>query len=202
MLKDEMELWGVPVVALTEYGRKFRWRMALLFTGDMFVVFSLTQMLYSLGLSYQAYGFVVLFVSLIFHFGFSNLLHPDRWEAYRFWRRHGGDALSVHRYRLSAVQMYGVLYCSGYRRVRTGLSRSEYMVMFPDACAGSSSRARKLMHYMGIYESENGDVEVVTIDGADGKKYFIKFVPVGDCKEDKKDGKSDTERAVRESGEV
>lgn len=174
MLKDETELWGTPVIALKEYSRKFKWQMFLLVLGDIFVIFLTTFGLWSFNISYQAYGFVVLIVSLAFHFGLYNLLRPDRWETFNFWRRHGEKELHTLCYNVEPEQLYSVLFCSGYRRLKTGQTEEYYKALFYDACCESSARSGKLMKFLDSYKDENGSL-AVTVVSDEKHNYFIKF---------------------------
>ena len=125
-LKDLTALWGIPIVHLREHSKKYRLSSAILYLCDIAVVTVLTAFMYQHNISYGAYGFVLVAICLIVHFVSYSKLNPDKFEAFKFYKKHLNCEVKEVSYSVNSERLYSVLYCSGYMRLKKNCSYENY----------------------------------------------------------------------------
>lgn len=172
LLKERQTLWGIPVTALKEHGRKYRLFSYGLLVLDIVVIFGLTAFLYYGNYSYSAYGYVVVAVALTMNLIANQYLNPERWAAYKFYKRHQGHKVTEVCYKVDAEKLYSVLYCTGYRRLKSGLSYEKYCELMVSACCENPSYAKTIAHYLKKYISDSGDLTCFIVS-AKKNQFFV-----------------------------
>lgn len=174
VLRDSTTLWGIPVTLLEEHSKKYRLWSAVLYIADLLVIFSVTAYLYYSGMSYEAYGFMVVIVGVFFHFILYQFLNPERWIAFKFYRKYANCKLVERTYDIDTEQLHSVLYCAGCKRLKAGKTFEEYKELFVSSCCEDVKFAKSLMKYMEKYSSESGRLTCVIII-KNKSNYFIDF---------------------------
>lgn len=174
-LKDNQTLWGIPVVHLKEHSKKYRLYSTILYILDIILVVALTLLLYYTNVSYNTYGFIIVAVCLLFHFVSYYKLNPEKWEAFKFYKKYSDCKIIVKSYALDENKLYSLLYCIGYKRLKQNRSFDEYKELILSACCENCSYSKSLMKYMKKYESESGNLSCLIIEKRK-KQYFIDFV--------------------------
>lgn len=174
-LKENQALWGIPVVHLKEHSKKYRLYSTILYILDIVLVVALTLLLYYTNVSYDTYGFIIVAVCLLFHFISYYKLNPEKWEAFKFYKKYSDCKILVKSYALDENKLYSLLYCIGYKRLKQNRSFGEYKELILSACCENCSYSKSLMKYMKKYESESGNLSCLIIEKGK-KQYFIDFV--------------------------
>lgn len=174
-LKDNQTLWGIPVVHLKEHSKKYRLYSTILYILDIILVVALTLFLYYANMSYNTYGFIIVAVCLLFHFISYYKLNPEKWEAFKFYKKHSDCKIITKSYILDENKLYSLLYCIGYKRLKQNRSFDEYKELILSACCENCAYSKSLMKYMKKYESESGNLSCLIIEKGK-KQYFIDFV--------------------------
>lgn len=174
MLKDSKTIWGMPVSVLKKHSMKYRLLLSMLYLADFSVILCITAFLYYNGISYKAYGFVVVIVAIFFHFILYSCLHPEKWMAFKFYKKYSDCEIVERRYEVDASQMHSVLYCAGYKRLRSVKQVAAYKEMFLSACCEDIKFSSSLLKYLEEYASESGSL-ICCIISKGKKQYFIDF---------------------------
>lgn len=191
LLKDFKALWGIPTIHLKEYSKKYRLYSAILYLADVLAVFGITAYMFNKGISYRAYGFVLLFICILFHFIFNQLLNPEKWEAFRFYKSNEKCTIVRKSYAVDANNLYSILYIVGYKRLKQNKEVEDYKELILSACCENSKYSKSIMKYLQKYENPSGNVTCFII--TKGKSpYFIDFdySEESSLKEDNNDGSS------------
>jgi hypothetical protein len=174
-LKENQTLWGIPVVHLKEHSKKYRLYSSILYVLDIILVVILTLLMYYTNISYSAYGFVIVAICLLFHFISYYKLNPEKWEAFKFYKKYSECKIITKTYALDENKLYSLLYCIGYKRLKQNRSFDEYKELILSACCENCAYSKSLMKYMKKYESESGNLSCLIIKKGK-KQYFIDFV--------------------------
>lgn len=173
-LKESQTLWGIPIVHLREYSKKYRLLTLLLYLFDIIVVVGLTYYMYNKQVSYNTYGFVIVGVCLGVHFITYSFLNPEKWEAFKFYKRHLNDKLIKKTYSVDETRLYSVLYCIAYKRLRQGKSIETYKEFMLSACCENVSNSKSIMKYLRKYEAIDGNLTCYIIQHGK-KEFFVGF---------------------------
>lgn len=173
-LKDLSALWGIPIVHLREHSKKYRLSSAILYLCDIAVVTILTAFMYQHNISYGAYGFVLVAICLIVHFVSYSKLNPDKFEAFKFYKKHLNCEVKEVSYSVNSERLYSVLYCAGYMRLKKNCSYENYKELILSACCENIKYSKSLMKYLKKYEDESGNLTCIIIEKGK-KQYFIDF---------------------------
>jgi Ca2+/Na+ antiporter len=174
-LKESQTLWGIPITHLKEHSKKYRLYSSLLYLLDIVLIVLLTLYMYYNNVNYQSYGFLIVVVCLFVHFTTYSFLNPDKWEAFKFYKKYSDCELITKTYDLDEEKMFSMLYCLAFKRLRQGKSFETYKELMLSACCEDTRNAKKLMKYLQKYESESGTLTCrIIIKGK--SQYFIDFV--------------------------
>lgn len=174
-LKENQTLWGIPVVHLKEHSKKYRLYSSILYLLDIVLVIALTLILYYTNVSYNTYGFIIVAICLAFHFISYYKLNPEKWEAFKFYKKYSEFKVLTKTYSLDENKLYSLLYCIGYKRLKQNRSFDEYKELILSACCENCAYSKSLMKYMKKYESESGNLSCLIIEKGK-KQFFIDFV--------------------------
>ena len=174
-LKENQTLWGIPVVHLKEHSKKYRLYSTILYALDLILVVILTLLLYYTNVSYSTYDFVIVVICLLFHFVSYYKLNPDKWEAFKFYKKYSDCKILIKSYALDENKLYSLLYCIGYKRLKQNRSFDDYKELILSVCCENCSYSKSIMKYMKKYESESGNLSCLIIEKGK-KQYFIDFV--------------------------
>ena len=196
-LKDCSTLWGVSVVHLKEHSKKYRLYSSLLYFIDMVIIVLLTIFMYNNNVNYQSYGFVIVAVCLFVHFTSYNLLNPEKWEAFKFYKRYSNYNVATISYDLDDEKLYSILYCLAFKRLKKGKDLDTYKELVLSACCENTNNAKKIMKYLQKYESNSGTV-ICKILVKGKNQYFIDFdiEEVGPISEDSNEELNNTDEVV------
>lgn len=173
-LKNVETLWGTPIVHLKEHSKRYRLYLTVLYLCDIFAVVGLTAFLYLNHIDYSAYGFIIVAVALLVHFISYTSLNPDKWEAFKFYRSHQNLNVIEKTYKVNDVNLYSILYCIGYKRLKQDKTLEEYKESLLSACCENINCAKSIMKYIKKYEDESGNLTCYIIQKGK-KQYFIDF---------------------------
>lgn len=172
-LKDKDTLWGTPVTQLKQFSRRYKLIMFCVYAADILLIFLLTWLMFIKGVDYKAYGFMIVCLSLLIYMAGNTFANPDHWQAFNFYKKRANAQVQTGFYKLDTDSLYRVLYCSSYKRLKSGKTLEEYMEACLNACSENWVYSRKIMKFLEGYASEEGtEVEFVTWHG---KNYFIGF---------------------------
>lgn len=175
LLKEMSELWGTSTIKLKDYASKYRCALIGFYILDIVIMIVLVSLMYNQGSPFSTYIFVLVIVCLLFTL-ISNLwLNPDKWLAYKFYRRHANDTVVLKTYSLDSSSLYNILYCTGFKRVKLDKSVEFYKELFISACCEDSKYSHLLMKYMKKYECDYESATQVYIIQTSNKSYFINF---------------------------
>jgi hypothetical protein len=138
------------------------------------LVVALTAFMYSHNISYNTYGFVLVTICLFIHFISYAKLNPDKWEAFRFYKRNSGYSIIEKSYAVDEQKLYSILYCMGYKRLKQNCSFNEYKESILSACCENTKNSYRFMKYVEKYENESGNLICFIIEKGK-KKFFIDF---------------------------
>lgn len=171
-LKEINTLWGNPVIKLREYAKKYRVYSVMLYILDIILLAILTAIMYKQGSNFQVYMFVMVMFVLIFSLIFSTFLNTNKWSAFKFWKRYKNNKVVIKKYKVDAKQLYAVIYCMNYKRLKQDKEFTDYLDMILNACNEDSIYAKTVMKYLSKYEDEEtGNLEVYTVKS--GNKYLF-----------------------------
>lgn len=188
VLNNLEELWGVPVVKLKDYSRRYRLYSSLIFLVDAVAMSILVYFMYKYGTSFYVYTIVIVLLCLLCSLWLNVMLNPARMACYKFYRRNRNRPVRKVTFELTAENLYNILYCIGFKRLKLGKSVSAYKELFLSACSEDYYYSGKLTKYMMRYEvkdiEESKDCYITAYIMEKGKKlYFIDFI--SDEKENK-----------------
>lgn len=173
-LKDYKTLWGTSIVHLKAHSSKYRLNSIILYLVDIALVVILTAFMYYNHVNYRTYGFIIVALCLLFHFIIYDKLNPEKWEAFKFYKKHQSYQIKEKTYSVNDTNLYSILYCTGYKRLRQGRTFEEYKELMLSACCENIKYAHSIMKYINKYESCDGNLTCIIIEKGK-KQYFIDF---------------------------
>ena len=196
-LKELGTLWGNPIIKLQEYAKKYRIGSIFLYTLDIGIMAGLSIIMYKQRSSFNTYMFVMVIFVIIFSLIFNMYLNSDKWAAFKFYRRHKNAPVEIKKYRVSAQNMYSVIYCMNYKRLKPDKDLKDYLEMVLNACNEDWTFSKSFMKYIAKYEdAETGNIEVYVIHKKK-KDYFVDYktdiTKLVEPKEDSEEKSADTE---------
>lgn len=168
------EIWGISKVKLQEYQKKYKWWMFSLYAIDIFVMCVLVIILYNSGADAQFYMYTLVIVCVVMSVAMGYRINSDTGIAFQFYRKNSRKEYALEYYNLNKEVLYNILYCIGYRRLKSNKSMEIYMEMLLSACCENAKCAYTIMKFMNRYKSENNEgVPIYVLQGK--KKAFLGF---------------------------
>lgn len=174
ILSDINELWGIPIVYLKEYSKKYRLYSWIMYLIDALVIIGATAFMYFRNVSFEAYGFVVVILAVFVYLGMSKFLNMENWLVFKFYKHYCKCKVVEFSYNIDADSLYSILYCVNYKRLKPNKSEQEYRELICGACCENSRYAGKLMDFMKKYQSPSGTVTCYILIRKN-KQFFIGF---------------------------
>lgn len=196
-LKDIDTLWGIPVVHLKEYSKKYRFWMSIVYLVDIALIFGLTAFMFYANVQYSVHGYVVVILALLVQFVAYFFLSLEKWEAFKFYKKHSKCNIYEKTYKISADQFYSILYCVGYKRLKEGKTIDDYKELCLSACCENVKYAKSIGKYLRKYEDDSGDIPCVVMHKGKAQ-YLIDFGELVKG-EGNEDGNNDNSGDVEES---
>lgn len=174
VLSDMNELWGIPIVYLKEYSKKYKFYAGVVYLIDALVIIGMTSFMYVNNISYNAYGFLIVVSAIFVYMGLSKFLNMDNWLVFKFYKKNIRGSIREVHYNLDADVLYSILYCVGYKRLKSNRSIQEYQELIRGACCENCKYSSKLMDYLKKYEDSSGTVTCYILTRKNCE-YFIDF---------------------------
>ncbi len=203
---DLTEIWGISKGKLQEYSKQYKWWMIGVYALDVVAVVLLVAILYNSGADARFYLYAIGLLCIIITLLMSYKINTDTGVAYQFYNKVVKKECAVEYYNLNEEVLYNILYCIGYRRLKSNKSMEIYMEMLLSACCDNAKCAYTIMKFMNRYKSENKEgIAIYVLQGK--KKGFLGFVQEGSVvnmdeeKVEEKVEEKATEKEVDESSE-
>ena len=171
MLRNFKTIWGIPIIHLKEYSKKYKLYSFILYLADVISIFGLTAFMYFNNIDYRAYGFILLFVCILLHFAFNQLLSPEKWEAFKFYKNNESCDVVQKKYKVDCNNLYSILYIVGYKRLKENKDITYYKELMLSACCENVKYSKNIMKYLQKYENESGNLTCFIITR--GKSQFL-----------------------------
>lgn len=174
-LNEINSLWGINIIHLKEYSKKYRLYMSLIYLLDVIIVIGLTLMMYKLHINYNTFGFIILTLCIGVHYITWKYLSLEKWESFKFYKKYSRYTIIEKTYKVDENILYSVLYCASYKRLKQNKELKDYKEYMLNACCENVSYSKKIMKYLSKYEDNDGNLKCKII--ARGKtQFFIDFV--------------------------
>lgn len=172
---DLTEIWGIPKSKLQEYSKQYKWWMFGMYVLDIVAVVLLVAILYNSGADTRFYFYAIGLLCIIITLLMSYRINTDTGVAYQFYNKVSRKECAIEYYSLNEEVLYNILYCIGYRRLKSNKSLEIYMEMLLSACCDNAKCAYTIMKFMNRYKSDNKDATAIYV--LQGKKRgFLGFV--------------------------
>ena len=172
---DLTEIWGIPKSKLQEYSKQYKWWMFGMYVLDIVAVVLLVAILYNSGADTRFYFYAIGLLCIIITLLMSYRINTDTGVAYQFYNKESRKECAIEYYSLNEEVLYNILYCIGYRRLKSNKSLEIYMEMLLSACCDNAKCAYTIMKFMNRYKSDNKDATAIYV--LQGKKRgFLGFV--------------------------
>ena len=172
---DLTEIWGIPKSKLQEYSKQYKWWMFGMYVLDIVAVVLLVAILYNSGADTRFYFYAIGLLCIIITLLMSYRINTDTGVAYQFYNKVSRKECAIEYYSLNEEVLYNILYCIGYRRLKSNKSLEIYMEMLLSACCDNAKCAYTIMKFMNSYKSDNKDATAIYV--LQGKKRgFLGFV--------------------------
>lgn len=173
-LENMDTLWGIPIIKLKEYSKKYRLYFTLLVLADIAVFSGLAYAMYIQEVSFTRYFTVAILFSIVVNLILNNCLNPARWRAFKFYKNNKFNKVKVVSYDINEKNFYSILYCVGYKRLRQNKSLDEYKELLLSACCEDIYYAKKVMKLFKKYENESGCLTAyILVKG--NREYFLDY---------------------------
>lgn len=173
MLRDLKEIFGIPVDKLVEYEKTYKFFSLSIYIGDFLLILISTAILYEIGASFEAYGFVIVSVALIFYWLTTHLLKPELHNIFKLYKKYGDSILITEKYDVNENELRNIIYSAGYHFVKRNGSIAYYKELMLSLCKDNIKYSSKLIQYLRKYKSDKG-IECISINCGD-TSYFINF---------------------------
>lgn len=174
------ELWGIPIVKIKEYGKRYRLLSSIIIFIDALVTIILLTMMYFKGVSLQVYFFIMVLLCIFVTLWLNTYLNPVKWEAYKFYNKFKRCICDEYRYKVDSNQLYNVLYCSGYKRLKLDKDLDFYKELIVSACCEDYIYAKRVMKYLDKYKCTDSNMSesnlFIQVINKGKKTYFINFL--------------------------
>lgn len=174
VLSDINELWGIPLVYLKEYSKKYRLYNWIIYLIDALLIIGVTAFMYFKKMSFEAYGFFVVIIAVFAYLGMSKFLNMENWLVFKFYKHHQWCRVEERKYNIDSDSLYSILYCANYKRLKPNRTEQEYREVMCGACCENSKYSSKLMDFMKKYQSPSGAVTCYILIRKN-KQFFIGF---------------------------
>lgn len=172
---DLTEIWGIPKSKLQEYSKQYKWWTFGMYVLDIVAVVLLVAILYNSGADTRFYFYAIGLLCIIITLLMSYRINTDTGVAYQFYNKVSRKECAIEYYSLNEEVLYNILYCIGYRRLKSNKSLEIYMEMLLSACCDNAKCAYTIMKFMNRYKSDNKDATAIYV--LQGKKRgFLGFV--------------------------
>lgn len=164
-VEDLETIFGVPMYIVQRYYKRYMIAGVLCTILDILLVFGGAQLIYILDAGLYTYMLVCLVPAI----GSSILLNMftkgDYKEAYKLYRKARNKKAWEFKVSLTNDDLFSVLFCSGYIKVKPDMDRSTYLESLRSACLLNMKYAKRFFKFICKYryiDDENLLVFTVT----------------------------------------
>lgn len=173
-LEDMETLWGIPVIRLKEYSKKYKFYFSLLLFCDAIIVTIIMYLMFKYSVDFYSYLLIITLLCLLINNAINYFLNPARWQAFKFFKANKNNKIKIMSYNLDEKTLYSILYCVGFKRLKQNKSFEDYKELLLSACCEDISNAKKVMKLLRKYENKSGTlIAYIMIKG--NKEYFIDY---------------------------
>lgn len=154
-VRDLDNIFGLSVQMLKTQATRYNITLTLCWVLDVLLVVVAGVLLYIQG---KPSGFikVAVIVAVFFNLLLLAVTRGENIEAIVFYKSHKKDRVELKSYDIDADKLYSVLFCAGYKAIKTEQSLDTYIEAMNSACLRKSKYSKKLCKYLSKYESESG----------------------------------------------
>lgn len=162
-LKDTNTIWGIPISIIKERARLYRKWVSLMYLFDIFVITIVTTLLFQSNMGFQWYVAVIVVFAILCNIIITSVSNASKYEAFKFFKSNRNCNIIEKQFSISNEQLYSVLYCVGYKRLKVSKTSHEYCDSLCSLCCEDKYNAKKIMKYLNKYAVSDDSSENITL---------------------------------------
>lgn len=162
-LSEVSTIWGIPVSIIKERAKIYKKWIALMYVFDIVIVSIVTMLLFQNGMGFHWYVAIIVLFVLLCNMIITSVSNVLKYEAFKFFRYNKKCNVIEKQFSISNEQLYSVLYCVGYKRLKVSKTSHEYCDSLCSLCCEDAYNAKKIMKYLNKYEVKDTDSDNITL---------------------------------------
>lgn len=166
-VKDVESIFGISTNMVDKYGKsyiKMRLLTIIIDLGLLWVLILATGN--DLNDKLFKYLLVGVVIAIIVNIIVSTFTNTDYYSVYKFYRKYKKRKVEQLGYNVTTDNLFSILFCTGYMKVKPDQSRDVYIEAIRNACCMNTKYSRRIMKYMSKYEDcENPNLTCQVIKG-------------------------------------
>ena len=196
-LKDSATIWGIPISVIKEQAKLYKKWVAFMYILDIVILSIVTMLLFNSGLGFSWYIGVIIVFTLLCNLIITQVSNASKYEAFKFFKANRNLNITEKQFSILDEQLYSVLYCLGYHRLKQNKSLADYCESVFSLCCEDKYNAKRVMKYLNKYLAK--DDENVTLKCKIVTKGKVEYlVDISFCA----DGKVGSEDGDNQSGDA
>ena len=168
-LNDVSSIWGIPISSIKERAKIYKKWVTLMYLFDIVIVSIVTMLLFQNGMGFQWYVAIIVVFAILCNVIITSVSNVSKYEAFKFFKSNRNCNVVEKQFSISNEQLYSVLYCVGYKRLKVSKTSHEYCDSLCSLCCEDKYNAKKIMKFLNKYEVSDDSSENITL-----KCYAIK----------------------------
>lgn len=179
-LREMRTIWGIPITTIKEHAKIYKRWITVMYLFDIVVLSLITLYLFNKSMGFFWYIGAIVVFTLLCNLVITNVSHASKYEAFKFYRTCKNCDVYEKQYNISNEQLYSVLYCAGYKRLKTGKTSSEYVDALCLLCCEDRSNSGRIMKYLNKYKDDEKFTLKCLVLKKGRREYLVDFIFVSD----------------------
>lgn len=173
-LSETHTIWGIPVSSLKERAKVYKRWIAVMYGFDILVISIITAYLFRRAQSFWWYALAIVIFAVLCNIVITVVSNASKYEAFKFYRKMRNCTVEECQYSITVEQLYSVLYCMGYKRLKPERSFHEYCEAIFSMCCEDAYNSKKVMKYLDKYKvTDDGAITLKCLILKHRKRYYL-----------------------------
>ena len=162
-LSDVKTIWGIPISSIKERAKAYKRWVILMYLFDALIITIATVLLFQNGMGFEWYAIIVVIFAIFCNIIINSVSNISKYEAFKFYRQNNKYNIKEKQYNITNEQLYSILYCAGYKRLKVNRTFLEYCDSICALCCEDKYNAKKIMKYLSKYEVSDDSSDNITL---------------------------------------
>lgn len=154
-LKDSKSIFGIDTDTIRSGSKTYTIGVSVSVIIDI-VLMCVGMVIVGMNAQVSTYFLLCVILAILTNLSISFFTKSDYRQVFSFYKKNKNRLCEEKNYDVTNENLFAVLFCTGYTKVKPNQSRDTYIECMRSACCLNAKYSKRIMRYLSKYEVENG----------------------------------------------